>query len=340
MVFLTISENHIPITELSVESIPAQEFGKNISIAWTVSNGTYLSIVVWYNTIPCCNSSVSHIKQGSCICAVSDPDLYDPDGVVDIRVVASNLVSNLNTTFQIKVLKKIRDASIITLTTYSDFGSGVEGAGNLGNVFPVEYPLKFSASYSDGPVNSSQWTLVCTESGTSHEEELTFEKTFPVNTRQDCDIYLALKNSISQADAHSFIVLEESVILTSLTSNSPVKLNETTTHTISLEKLGTQTCLWVDLGDNSPLLVFGDDSCPGRIDVDQINPNILVEPRLKFSHRSSDTQEIVINHVYHHLGSYDVRMYASNEVSMVTELLVAVVVPLECRNPNVTILGM
>jgi hypothetical protein len=341
MVFLsfTISENHIPITDLAVEPIPSQEFGNNISITWSVSDGTYLSIAVLYNTIPCCNSSAGHLKQGSCICAVSDPDLYDPDGVVDITVVARNLVSNPNTTFQIEVLKKIRNASIITITTYSDFRSGVEGAGNLRNTFPAEYPVKFDVTYLDAPVNVSEWTFICTEFGTSYEYQLTFEKTFHATTSDACDIYLVLRNSISQARTYSSIVLKESVILTSLTSNGPVKLNETVTFTISLQKLGTQTCLWFDLDDNSALHVFGDDTCPGRIDVDEINPNILAEPRLKYTHKYSDTQEILINHVYPRVGSYDVRMYASNDVSMVTGQLVAVVVPLECRNPNVTILG-
>ena len=124
-----------------------------------------------------------------------------------------------------------------------------------------------------------------------------------------------------------------------MTSNGPVKLNETISFTITLEKLGTQTCIWVDLGDNSNLLVFGDDSCPGRIDVSQVNPNIVSEPRLKFSFKSSDTQEIVINHVYPGVGFYDVRMNASNDVSMVTQEMVAVVRLFVCRNPNVTVAG-
>ena len=335
----TISENHIVIKDLAVEPIPAQEFGKNISVTWSVSDGTYLSILVLYNTILCCNSSVGHIKEGSCICAVSNPASFDPDGMVDITVTAWNLVSNLSLTLQIEVLKKIRDASIQMLTTYSDFGSGVEGVGNLRNTFPAEYPVKFEAFYLDGSVNTSQWGFRCTGLEPSFEHELTFEKTFS-GTSQDCDVYLVLRNGVSEAQTNRTIILKESVILTSFTNNGPVKLNKTTTFTILLSKLAAETCLWVDLGDNSPLIVFGDVSCPDSISVDKIAPNIVQEPRLKYTHKSSDTQTIVFNHIYSHVGSYDVRMGASNEVSMVTEQLVAVILALECENPNVTITGM
>ena len=253
--------------------------------------------------------------------------------MVDITVIARNLVSNANTTLQVQILKKIQNASI---KTHSDYG--FEGPGSLQNAFPAEHPVKFNIAYSGGPVTSSEWTIDCADSGTSFKSELTFEKTFDAST-QDCDISVVLTNKISQATSRSTIVLKESVIFNSLTSNAPLKLNQTITFTISLQKLGTQTCLWLDLGDNSSLVVFGHDSCPNTVDIDKINPNIMMDPRLMFTHKYSETKEIVIDHVYSRVGSYDVRMHASNDVSMASEQLVVEVLALECRNPNVTILG-
>ena len=184
-----------------------------------------------------------------------------------------------------------------------------------------------------------EWIFNCDVDGTIEESQFFFDKIFSSQSSQSCQITLRLQNSINSTLAHGSIELRESVIVTSMTSNGPVKLNETIAFTITLEKLGTQTCIWVDLGDNSTLLVFGDDSCPGRIDVSQVNPNIVSEPRLKFSFKSSETQEVVINHVYPGAGSYDVRMNASNDVSMVTQEMVAVVQLFVCRNPNVTVAG-
>jgi hypothetical protein len=97
--------------------------------------------------------------------------------------------------------------------------------------------------------------------------------------------------------------------------------------------------MWVDLGDNGSLLVFGDSSCPAKIDVDSINPNIVEDPKLEHIQANPDTQTITIDHVYAHDGSFTVRMNASNVVSEKAHEMVAVVLPFTCRNPNVTIRG-
>ena len=51
-------------------------------------------------------------------------------------------------------------------------------------------------------------------------------------------------------------------------------------------------------------------------------------------------KQIIIHHRYPELGSYVVKMNASNEVSMVTHETVAVVLGYICKNPNVTITGI
>jgi hypothetical protein len=97
--------------------------------------------------------------------------------------------------------------------------------------------------------------------------------------------------------------------------------------------------MWVDIGDNSALLVYGDVSCTAGIDVDSINPNIVEDPKLEHIQANPDTQTITIDHVYAHDGSFTVRMNASNVVSEKAHEMVAVVLPYTCRKPNVTIRG-
>jgi hypothetical protein len=97
--------------------------------------------------------------------------------------------------------------------------------------------------------------------------------------------------------------------------------------------------MWVDLGDNSSLLVFGDATCPAGIDVDSINPNIVENPQLEHIQAYTDTQMITINHFYPQDGYYNVRMNASNVVSEKIHEMVAVVLPFDCKKPNVTIRG-
>ena len=305
-----------------------------------MDDGTNVSVEVYYNDIPCCNANGFTHVGGTCNCLISDSDYFDADGVVDIRVYAWNSVSSEAVNIEVEVQREIKNASISMLTSYSTFGTGVEGRGSLKNVFPAEYPIKISSSNLFGQARVALWLFTCNVSGLAKETKFSFEKMFATNTTQYCDITLQLKNNVSEALAKASLVLKESVILTSLTGDGPVKLNKTMTFTISFAKFDTESCMWVDLGDNSSLLVFGETFCATRFDVSQINPNIMTEPLVKFSLRSLDTPTIIISHVYPHVGSYDVRVNASNDVSMATESIVAVVLALECHNPNVTITGM
>ena len=133
--------------------------------------------------------------------------------------------------------------------------------------------------------------------------------------------------------------LYQSVKFTDMTSDGPVKIKQTMNIQILFEKFGTGTCLWVDIGDNSSLLVFGNNSCPGQVDINSINPNIVTEPRLKYTYKNPDTLIISFNHIYNQVGSYNVRMRASNLVSSTSHEMVVVVLPYVCKNPNVTIKG-
>lgn len=315
-----------------------QTFGQVIPVAWNMTEGTNVSVVIFFNDVPCCNSSVFSGIGGTCDCLISDPGSFDPDGVVDIHAVAWNLVSNTSDTIQVKMLKRIVNVSISMLTSYSDFGSGVKGRGNLRNVFPAEYPVRFNSSCLDGHADVAEWTFICS-SGVTKETKFFFDKSFPSGISQRCDIILVLKNNVSAANATRTIELLESILFTSMTNNGPVKTNQTMTITISLEKFGSNSCMVVDMDDNSSLLVFGEASCAQTVDVSRINLNIIAEPRLTFAKKDASTRQIVIHHRYLQLGTYVVKMKALNYISKVEEETVAVVLDYGCENPNVTITG-
>ena len=112
-----------------------------------MTSGTNVTVTVAYNGIPCCNAGPLTGTGGQCDCLVTDTDLFDHDGMVNISVVALNLVSRESAHIQVEVLKIITQASLTMLTSYSNFGTEVEGGGNQRNVFPAEYPVKFNCSY-------------------------------------------------------------------------------------------------------------------------------------------------------------------------------------------------
>ena len=330
-----------PIANFSVTPISAQEFGQNIFVIWDMDKGSYVTVEVYYNELLCCNrSNINHVGS-YCNCLISDPISFDPDGLVDFRVYAYNNVSNVTQILEVEVLKIIHNAKISALTSYASWGVGMEGAGSQRNVFPTEYPVELSAIFDGGPASIIDWTFICTVSSDINDEnQVKFFKTFPSDIAQMCDINVVLTNNISTDSASTTIDLKESLIFTSLTYDGPLKPNRSMTFTLLFEKFGQGTCVVIDMGDNSSLLVFGETSCETKIDASQINPNIVDDPPLTFSERNSETSIITIEHEYlAGAGSYPVKMSAANLLVNVTQSLVAVVIPFVCKYPNVTVTG-
>ena len=328
-----------PIENFNVQPLAAQKFAENISLVWDLEEGSYTSVEVYYNEILCCNETNLHRVGGQCNCLITDPALFDPDGVVDMRIFVWNSISNETVNIEVEVLKDIQNPAISMLTSYATFGAGVNGRGSLRNTFPAEYPVVFNVGYQGGPATSVTWDFNCDVTGLTQEFDFRFDKSFPSNVSQGCSITVILQNNISQASAIGSVILKESTLFTSISNDGPVKINNTIRLTILFDKFAPETCMWIDVGDNSSLLVFGEVSCATKFSVAQINPNIAAEPLQEFYPKTPDTRQIVIEHGYPEVGLFRVRMNASNDVSMVTDETVAVILALECENPNITING-
>ena len=331
-----------PIANFTVEPLPAQEFGQNISVGWNMDKGSYVTVEVYYNELLCCNrSNINHVGS-HCNCLISDPIFFDPDGLVNFRVYAYNNVSNVTEFVEVEVLTIIHDANISALTSYASWGIGVEGMGSQRNIFPSEYPVQFDVTFDGKPAHVTiiDWTFNCSvSSAIDSENRKNFPKQFPSDIAQICDINVVLTNNISTDSASITIDLKESLIFANLTYNGPLKPNRSMTFNLLFEKFGQGTCVVIDMGDNSSLLVFGETSCKTNINASQINPNIVDDPPLKFPEKNSETS-ITIEHKYlAGVGSYAVKMSAVNLLINVTESLIAVVIPFVCKYPNVTVTG-
>ena len=136
------------IAGFTLNPISAQKFGESFSVGWTMAAGTDVAVTVAYNGIPCCNAGPFTNTDGQCDCLISDANLFDPDGLVNISVIASNTVSSIPAYIELEVLKFITQVSFTMLTSYSDFGTEVDGRKSQRNLFPAEHPVKFNCSYT------------------------------------------------------------------------------------------------------------------------------------------------------------------------------------------------
>ena len=145
---VSTTPGYASIAGFALNPISAQEFGRSFTVVWNMTAGTSVTIAVSYNGIPCCNAGPITNTGGQCDCLMSDPGFFDPDGVVNISAVASNLLSNSPSSIEVEVLKIIAEVSLTILASYSDFGMNIEGRGSQRNVFPAEHPAKFNCSYT------------------------------------------------------------------------------------------------------------------------------------------------------------------------------------------------
>ena len=112
----------------------------------------------------------------------------------------NNILNIQKTIFFFQVQKRIEDVSFIMLTTFSQFGSAVQGAGPERNIFPVVYPVHFNGSYTGGPATSVEFTFACPGLDITPSTELDFERSFPSSGGSlVCDVALNLENDISEA---------------------------------------------------------------------------------------------------------------------------------------------
>ena len=97
------------IQQFSINEISPREFNTSIPIpvTWEMSTGINVTVNVTYNGIPCCDAGPLTNTTGRCDCLISNPNLFDPDGVVSISATAWNQVSYQEKSINVKVMSSI-----------------------------------------------------------------------------------------------------------------------------------------------------------------------------------------------------------------------------------------
>ena len=329
------------ILDFNVFSLPAHEFGQPIKVVWQVAEGTSVTVDVWYNDILCntTNIIITGNQNNSCECLVTNSTHFDPDTLVDIKLTARNLVSNITKIVTVEIFEKMVITSLVAVTSTSQWGSGVPGAGPNQNKFPVENSVIFKANYTGGPATShawvvhfSSWIKYCVNCGSRTGNSV--QDYFNFDLKEDiCDVKLVLSNSAAETEEMVTIDIDRSFNLTRVSMISPIIMNKTETLTIALGDIGTHTCIAVDFGDSSPLLLYGEyQACDEEF-------NHSSRSDMVFSPRDLSTTSIQIDYVFETAGTYQVKIDGRNYISWDSFEQQVVVVSLPCEYPNVTITG-
>ena len=342
--YCTTIQVHDAIVDFNVFPIDPHEFGEPINMVWTLANGTNVTVDVWYNDILCIsttNASLTNNQNNSYDCLVTNSTHYDPDNEVEIKLTARNIVSNATVTVLVEVLQPLLVTNFVAMTTKSQWGSGMPGAGPNQDKFPLEHPVWFKANYTGGPATShywkyiyptSTWHYTCKNCGSLVDYNVQSQIDFGTDV-DTLTMKLAVYNVAGYAAKSIFIDMDKSFSLTSVIIDDPVIVNSETTLTINLEDIGDHTCVSVDFGDESSLRLYGDaDACD-----DQYNHTLRTDT--VFNVTGPNTTIIEIPHVFVALGKYQVKVKGKNYVSWDDFEQEVVVTLLPCEYPNVTIEG-
>lgn len=310
-----------PIKDLELPYISPKIFGKNNPITWTMANGTNATfhLEAEGTTI---NYTSMKTDTGD-VFITSASDIVSP-GVYLVKLRAQNEVSEAKRSIILIIQKDVTQVSFQTWTTTSDFGSNIHGFGPKKNIFPCEYPVNFTATPDKGTNLTYLWKF---DDGT---EQNTSESTITHKYDEIEAEYwtnVTVFNLVSKVTMPFRLKTEKSVLGFTITDNSPVKVNRTTTFKLGFTRFGTRPCVQMDMGDGQGLFVFGGNHCQSTA------PGFTYEPK------ADDITEIIHTYTYSTIDEFWVAVIANNTVSNLTHEFKSVTVALSCSFPNATLLG-
>ncbi|XP_071796592.1 uncharacterized protein [Asterias amurensis] len=228
---------------------------------------------------------------------------FTEQGVYTINITIANLVSEESYIVKIEIFETLTEVIARTYYKPSSSASSVRrpGYGNLNNTFPLDRPVIFKMSYSTG---SSVNYIVDFGDGLelgkyTHElkgEPFTFEHQFPRTGK--FDVVLTSSNPVTPPKDLSFkVTILRPIRGIHILDTKVTRINETRNLTLTMEDIGTESCLIVNFNDNTPSVAYGE--CATH------NGTIL--GNLSF--------EILLSHKYTEQGNFDVLAYGWNTLS-------------------------
>ena len=328
------------IVDLKLFTISPHQFGKPIEVVWWFSAGSNVTVDIWYNKIHCNTSGMNIFGQNnSCSCLVTNVSHFDSDKMVDIKIRARNLVSDETKITVVQILEPMVITDFVALTTIAPWGSGVPGMGPNRNKFPAEHPVLLEANFTGGPPSGhgmryhyGTWVEVDSNVGTRSSNSFVHQARFQMSDDK-INATLILENSVEELWSNSLSIdLDRSFSLTTVNVRSPVVRNRTEKIRIELGSIGAHTCMAVDFGDNSSLLLYGEHAACEK-EYNSISSHVI------FSPRNESTTRIDIEHVFKDVGTYQFKIKGSNYVSWGSFKKEVTVQVEPCQYPNVTITG-
>lgn len=314
-----------PITDFVLTPQPPQIFGSDITIPFTMTAGT--NVTVYYYIDGKKMESTSNVTDTGGSFLMKPYQHYSQVTHYEIKTYAENIVSQYSSasyilTLQIPITELT--CNISTTTPHPDVG--IRRCRNESNIFPAEHPIIFPAnpnngtnltcfySFGDGRMtNTSNLTL-------THQYAMEYGEYEPSVT---------CSNLVSSVTCCFPITMEKKVKVLTASNNGPKKVNTTLSFSLNAEDYGTGTCFAWDYRDGTPIDVFGQSHCS----------KLTFPQGQQFFPIAEEVAIINAYHAYSTVNQFFVKIQATNNVSCIETENQAVSVLKDCFYPNVSMRG-
>ena len=297
-------------------------FGKTFSVHWSIASGTNVTFRAYFN-----KRDVGIENQDLPLNYLSwiTPAIYKQPGIYNITITAENLVTLLLGHSQL-VSIEIPVSEVHVTMSYLERGILHAGYGMNMNIFPGGVPVVFEATTYNG--SSLQYTWSISDSAELFEHKR-IEYTF--NTPGIYTATIRVGNQLSQAVSTVVIAVQKpaSFLNGNLECSSPKVRNEIVTIRATIEILGTNSSLLIEV-DNNTSYWYG----PHKNSLIPRKQGMITNLRGELKRTS------IVHHTYQNIGFYNITVSVGNDVSISSVNCVVEILSRPCKKPQITLKGV
>ena len=233
--------------------------------------------------------------------------LYAKPGCYKAKLIIWNFVSRVELLAPVEIIETITNAQLKAMHSKYSAHPGSSGGGQLGNTFPLEYPVSFTVTQDTGTCLKYNWSY-------GDDDELrnasTAVTTHVYPLPGSYEVIVKVYNSLGEETLRRTVTLQYSVMGLYLASSGPAKPGESVTFVVFCSSLGTNSRFVFNAGDgnNITLRNFKNNTVL-KAEKHFLDPNI----NLPFDPSSYYAK--VYSHIYSGQGLFEAQVWGWNDAS-------------------------
>lgn len=322
--FMTWTSLQQPISGIFIDyDIAYIPTGNSINFVFTIGSGSKVMHDISFGdgTVFTDNLNLNSLSNFT----INKEHYFVQKGQYLVAFHVTNIVSQKHVEMSVWVLEAVEGLKIGRYFYLSDHSSDVNfGYGDDENIYPTERNIIFDASIVNGNNLIYAWNLGNGVTMETTEPTLSYQYTNDGNYQ----VVVTASNQLSSASRSFNITLYQTVLLSTLSNDGPTNAFETITFHIQLSQPGTESCYTWDLGDGSPIVIYGENNCQD-VAIAMNYKYIFWKPVISLDHQ----------HVYRKNSTFTVNVTGTNLISSKSILNLAIITGISCFYPIVHVIG-